>query len=806
MLNEATVVDRTRFSPDRLDRVRRRLLSAVPEICAERAVLITESYRQTEGLPMVLRRALALQKVLGEMAIEIEPEQWIVGNQASRLRAAPIFPEYSFEWVIEELDSFSSRPGDVFAIRSETKSSLRGLRVAWRGRTHQDQVQRSMTEANRQAEAQNVIHRGGISMSGDGHIIPNHEKILTVGYGGLMAEGRRRLAELEPGDPRRDFYLASLIALQAAIDFAGRYAALAESLAASEADPARAAELRAIARMCARVPAEPPRSFHEALQVVYFTHLIMMIESNGHSFSFGRFDQYMRPLYEHDLAAGVLSRDQARELLALFFLKLNTLNKVRPWDHTEFGVGYPLYSNLMVGGMRPDGSDGTNDLSYLCIEAVDRVRMPEPNFSVRYGRGSPRRLLEESARLIRKGFGMPSLFVDETVIPALCSIGLPEGIARDYASIGCVEVGIPGKWTHRATGMTYINFGKILELVLHNGVDPKSGIQLVSVNGRPGRDVDFGSYAALFAAWKRLLKFYTDLAVESDHICDRSLKEHDKDPFASSMVDRCLEMGATLKEGGAVYDFVSHSTVGPTTVGDSLAAIRKLVFDDRLVSFRELRQALDQNWQGREGQRLRRMARAAPKFGNDDDYVDTIVASVYESYLDLLPAYRNERYGRGPIGGGYTMSTSNISSNVPYGMDVGATPDGRLAGEPLNEGASACRGADRSGPTAVAKSVSKLPNQRMAGGQLLNMKWSPGILAGEENLAKFVAFLEAYSRLGGFHVQFNIIDRATLLDAKAHPENHTDLMVRVAGYCALFTSLMPEVQDDILARTEHAGL
>jgi pyruvate formate-lyase/glycerol dehydratase family glycyl radical enzyme len=810
MLNEQVNVEAN--PPHTLDRVRRereRLLGTLPEICPERAVLITASFQETEGQPMILRRAKALEKILAEMTIEIEPEQLIVGNQASRTRAAPVFPEYSFEWVIEELDRFDQRSGDVFAITEDTKRTLSRLRTYWKDRTHQDQVRHTMTEPNRQAEAQNVIHRGGISMSGDGHIIPNHEKILTVGYDGLITEAEDRLAALVLSDPeataRAEFYRASLLALRASIAFSRRFSEKARQLAA-QADPKRAAELKAIAAMCARVPGHPPRTFHEALQVVYFTHLIMMIESNGHSFSFGRFDQYMHPYYQADIESGALRREQARELLALFFVKLNTLNKVRPWDHTEFGVGYPLYSNLMVGGMLPDGTDGTNDLSHLCLEAIDVVRLPEPNFSVRYWRGTPRALLEQAARLIRRGFGMPSLFADETVIPALRSLGLPEEVGRDYASVGCVEVGIPGKWTHRATGMTYLNLGKIFELVLHNGVDPKTGIQLISVNGDPGNDVEFASFDELFGAWERFLKFYTDLAVESDRICDASLEEHDKDPFASSMVDRCLEVGRTLKEGGAVYDFVSHSTVGPTTVGDSLMAVKRLVFDNRVVSLRELRDVLDRNWDGAEGQRLRRLALAAPKFGNDEDEVDHIVASVYASYLDLLPSYRNARHGRGPIGCGYTMSTSNISSNVPYGMDVGATPDGRLAGEPLNEGASACRGADRLGPTALVKSVSKLPNQRMAGGQLLNMKFTPGLLDSDENLDKFVSFIEAFNRLNGFHVQFNVVDRKTLVDAKAHPEKYPDLMVRVAGYCALFTSLMPEVQDDIIARTQHAYL
>jgi len=789
----------------RVQRVRQEIIDAIPEICAERALLITESYRETEGMPFVLRKAKALEKILSEMSIFIEDGQLIVGNQASRLRAAPIFPEYSIDWVIEELDTFDKRSGDVFAISEDTKEDLRGIHDFWHGKTHQDDVFANMSEENKLAGKQNVLHRGGISMSGDGHIIPNHEKVLAKGFRGIQREAEEALEKDNLTDNQREFYQAVVIALEAAIQFAKRFADLAIRMEKEETDPDRKAELQRIAKINARIFEGRAQTFHEALQVVYYCHLIMMIESNGHSFSFGRFDQYMYPYYLADMNAGRLTAEEALELTALFFIKMNSLNKVRPWDHTEYGVGYPLYSNLMVSGMKPDGKDGTNELSYIALRAMDLNRLPEPNLSVRYWEETPRPLLEESARLIREGFGMPSMFADETVIPAMMSIGLPKEVARDYASMGCVEVAIPGRWGHRATGMTYINFGKVLELVLNNGLDPATGIQLISVNRREGRDVDFQSYDEVWEAWKKFLKYYTDLAVESDYVCDRSLSKHDADPFASSLIDKSIERGKTLKNGGAEFDFISQSNVGTSIIGDALAVIKKLVFEDEKVSFQRLRQAVDENWQGEENQLIRRMALQVPKFGNDIDYVDELVADVYESYLELLPDYKSDRWQKGPFGCGYTMGTSNISSYVPCGIDVGATPDGRYAGQPLNEGASPCLGADRQGPTAVAKSVSKLPNKRMAGGQLLNMKFPPNTLDGEDNLDKFIAYLEAFRLLGNFHIQFNIVDSAELRDAKLHPEKHQNLMVRVAGYCALFNSLIPEVQDAIIERTEQQG-
>jgi len=452
----------------------------------------------------------------------------------------------------------------------------------------------------------------------------------------------------------------------------------------------------------------------------------------------------------------------------------------------------------MVGGMKPDGSDGTNDISYLCLEAMSLSRLPEPNLSVRFWEGTPHSLIVDASKLIRMGFGMPSVFCDEVVIPAMMTLELDLETARDYASMGCVETAIPGKWGHRATGMTYINFGKVFEIALNHGMDPLTGIKLISLH----ENAEYESYDELWQAWKDALRFYFDLAVDCDFVCDRSLKYHDADAFASSTVDCALERGKTLKNGGARYDYVSQSNIGPSVVGDSLAAVKKLVFEDRTLSMEELKDALAKNFSGPNGARIRQLCQHAPKFGNDDDYVDLIVADVYESYLELLPEHKTDRAGCGPIGCGYTMSTSNITSYVPNGFDVGATPDGRLSGKPLNEGASPCLGADREGPTAVINSISKLPNNRIAGGQLLNMRFSPGALAGDGNLEKFASFIEAGRFKNVFHNQFNIVDSATLKAAKEHPEEHMDLMVRVAGYCALFSTLMPEAQDAIIARTE----
>ena len=424
--------------------------------------------------------------------------------------------------------------------------------------------------------------------------------------------------------------------------------------------------------------------------------------------------------------------------------------------------------------------------------------MAEPNFSMRYNKTTPVELLRLAARLIRTGCGMPSMFNDEVAVKGLVDLGIPREDALNYCPIGCVETGVPGMYGHRATGMTYVNWGKVLEIVLNHGNDPKTDIKLIDLG-----DKDYASYDEVWTAWEKALKYYSDLAVESDAICDRALVTYDADPFASCFIDNCMALGKTLKEGGCKYDVISQSNIGPCIVGNSLAVVKKLVFEDKTLSMDELMKAMASDWAGEEGMRIHKMVMNVPKFGNDEDYVDEIVADVFHSYLKLLPDYHTERTGKGPEVSCYTMSTSNITSYVPNGFDVNATPDGRYAGTPLNEGCSPTQGTDTHGPTAVINSVSKLPNDQVAAGQLLNMRFASGALAGEENLMKFVAFLQASVLKGIYHNQFNVLSTETLRKAQKDPDNYRDLIVRVAGYCAQFVSLMPEAQEAIIARTEN---
>jgi len=780
---------------ERTKRLREKMEKRKATICAQRAVLYTQSFQQTEGEPYILRKAKAFAYTLEHMTIYIEPDSLIFGNQASQNFAAPIFPEYSIQWVIDELDTFTKRSGDIFYIDEKTKEDLRSIAPYWKGHTHEDRVNAHITDSIRMAEKQGVLHRGGISMSGDGHIVPDHETVLKQGFRTIINTAKRKLKE-NLSDEQLAFYQSVIVSLEGALTFFKRYGKLAQELAISETNPIRKQEYENMSTMALTMMEQGARSFYEAVEVTYMIHVLQMIESNGHSFCYGRFDQYIYPYYKKDLESGALTSKEALEIITHMFIMNSSLNKVRPYGHTKFSQGYPLYSNLVVGGLKPDGTDGTNDLTYLCIEAMHQCRLSEPNFSARYHVQSPRSYLRACAKLIRTGCGMPSMFNDAIVAKGIMDLGICKEDALDYCPIGCVETGVPGKYGHRATGMTYVNWGKVLEIMLHDGVDPNTGICMLK--GKPKE-----TYDQLWAEWKRYLKFYSDISVACDAICDESLEIYDADPLASCLIQNAMKLGKTLKQGGCKYDVISQSNIGPSVVGNSLYTIKKLVYEDHTLTWEQLLNAMDENWQSEESMRIRNKILRLPKFGNDIDDVDKIVADVFDSYLELLPSYHTIRQGRGPEVSCYTMSTSNITSYVPNGFVVGATPDGRMAGSPLNEGCSPTQGTDQTGPTALINSVSKLPNVRVAAGQLLNMRLSPQTLAGEKNLERFIDFLIVSAKKGIYHNQFNVVSSQELKEAQKYPEKHTDLIVRVAGYCAQFVSLMPEAQDAIIARTEN---
>lgn len=791
----------------RVQRLREEALSYQPEVCVERAHLVTQVYRETEEQPICLRRALALKKVLEEMSIYILKGELVVGNQASKPRAAPIFPEYAVDWILEELEEIDKRPGDRFLISEQAKKELREILPYWKGKTVWERALAIMPDEVRTAFFDlGVIKATGNLTAGDGHIIVDFEKVLSKGLKGIIEEARKALDQLDLTDSedlrKRPFLLAIPIVLDAVVHFAHRYAKLARDLAEVEADQQRREELLKIAEICEWVPENPPRTFYEAVQSVWLVQLVLHIESNGHSISLGRFDQYMYPFYKQDVEQGLLTAEQALELLECLWIKMFSLNKIRPWSHSRYSAGSPLYQNMTVGGQTPEGRDATNELSWLCLRAVASTRLTQPNFSVRYHDGTPDDFLHACVEVIRMGFGMPALKNDQVIIPALLKLGVARADAYNYGIVGCIEVAVPGKWGYRPTGMSFLNLMRILMIALNDGEDPQTGIRLCPGNGRL---TTFRSFEQVMEAWEIQCRYFTRLHVILDAVADLTLEEMAPDVFCSALVQDCIQRGKTIKQGGAVYDFISGLQVGIANLGNALAAIKKLVFQDKLLSAEELDWALRHNFEGLRGEEIRQMLlNKAPKFGNDDDFVDQLTRDAYMVYIDEIARYRNTRYGRGPIGGTYYAGTSSISANVPTGANVGATPDGRKAGRPVAEGCSPSSGTDRLGPTAVLRSVAKLPTERIAGGVLLNQKYHPTVLETEAGMGKLAALIRAFfSDLKGWHIQFNVVSADTLRDAQTHPEKYPDLIVRVAGYSALFTLLDRETQDDIIARTEY---
>ena len=790
---------------DRIASLKERHLAVEQEICVERARYFTDSFRRSEAEPLIIRRARALANVLEKMTVFIEPGELIAGKQAGALRAAPVFPEFAVDWIFAEIDQLAARPADRFTVRPGVREELLEICRWWKGKTVQDRCLATLPPDVLEAYRMGVLSATGNMTSGDGHIMLDFPKVLAVGVRGIIREAEEALAGLDRSDPasghQRHVVEPIPIVYAAVIRFAARYAELAERLAGGAADAGRRGELERIARAARQVPALPPESFHEAVQSVWFIHLISQIESNGHSMSLGRLDQYLYPFYLRDRQAGRLTDTEAQELLACLWIQLFGITKIRPWAHTRFSAGGPTYQNLTLGGVDERGADATNELTLLCLDSVARTRLPQPNVSVRCHSGTPTALLGKCVQIIGLGFGMPALHNDELMIPSLLSRGVSLEDARGYAIVGCIEPIIPGKQGYRSAGMSFTNFPKILELALHGGRDPLTGLRLCPDERSL---VSCRSFAEVLDAFRLQMQHFVRLRIAGEHVIDAAIEELVPEPFCTGLVQDCLKRGKTPKEGGSVYDLVTGPETGVTNAANCLAAIRELVFERRALSGGELAAALDSDFAGGQGEQIRQMLmNKAPKFGNDDDAVDCLAGEVYLIFIRELAKYRTARHGRGPVGCISYPCTATISANVPSGLCVGASAEGRKSGEALAEGCSPFHGTDLRGPTAVLNSVAKMPNMLITGGNLLNQRLHPGCLATEEGRAKLGGLVRAFFEKKGWHIQFNVISSATLRAAQREPEKHRDLVVRVAGYSALFNNLEPATQEDIIARTEH---
>ena len=790
----------------RIARLKEKVISVKSTICTERAKIYTKTYQEHEGSPVILKRAYALEKTLKEMSVFIDEGELIVGNQSSALRAAPVFPEYVTSWIIKELDEFDKRPGDAFFVTEEQKKELKELCKWWEGKTLIEKGYSIMSPLNKEIHDSGIIRAEGNLTSGDAHIAVNFEKILKIGLAGYLNEIELAQRSLKDADKnlaqKQDFYKSLKIGIESFQAFIGRFEKLANELSLRETDKIRKSELVRISENCRNISQNPPSGFYEALQLTWFVQLVLQIESNGHSVSLGRMDQYLWKFYKDDLSTGRISVDFALELLENTWLKLLSVNKIRSWSHTRFSAGGPLYQNVTIGGQTVDGKDAVNDLSFLILDSVGRMKLTQPNLSVRFHRNINPEFLNQCVNVIGKGFGMPAFNNDEIVISSLIDIGVAREDAYNYSAIGCIEVAVPGKWGYRCTGMSFLNLMRVFLAAMNNGLDTMTG-KIFSPG--TGKFEDFSDFNDLMAAWKNQVRFYAKVSVEIDAAADLALEELVPDILCSAFVDDCIARGKTIKEGGSVYDFISGLQVGIANLGNSLAAVKKLVFEDGIISKEVLMQNLKNNFEDREGEKVRQiLLNYAPKYGNDDDYVDKLLVEAYMYFIDELKKYHTTRFGRGPIGCTYYAGTSSISANVPSGSVVPATPDGRKAFTPVAEGCSPTSGTDTLGPTAVFKSVSKLPTDKILGGVLLNQKLSPSALGNETQKQKLISIIRTFfATLKGWHVQYNIVSRDTLLAAKKNPENYRDLVVRVAGYSAFFTTLSPDTQDDIIARTEQ---
>lgn len=792
---------------ERMKEFREEVLDEKPYIDAQRAILATLAYKENLNQPRVMVRAKMLEKVLDNMSIYIEDKSLLAGNQATKNRNAPIFPEYTMEFVMNELDQFEKRDGDVFYITEKTKEQLREIAPFWQNNNLRARGEALLPEEVRVFMETGVFGMEGKLNAGDAHLAVNYERILKDGLKGYEKRVKEYKASLDLTDPKSIdkycFYNAVLIVLEAVRNFANRYSVLAKDLAEKELNQERKIELLEISRICSKVPYEPAETFREAVQSVWFIQLILQIESNGHSLSYGRFDQYMYPYYNRDIKNDTIKESEALELLTCLWIKTLTINKVRSQAHTLSSAGSPMYQNVTIAGQTIDKKDAVNDLSFLVLKSVAQTRLTQPNLTVRYHKNINKHFLDECVEVMRLGFGMPALNNDEIIIPSFMDWQVKEEDAYNYSAIGCVETAVPGKWGYRCTGMSYINFPRMLLCTMNNGVDLTSNKRFTKGYGY---FTEMESYEELLKAWDKTIREITRYSVIVENVIDKASERDVPDILCSALTDDCIARGKTIKEGGAVYDFISGLQVGIANMADCLAAIKKLVYEEKKITRQELWNAILDDFSSPENKKIQEMLiREAPKYGNDDDYVDQLIVEAYDSYIEEIEKYPNTRYNRGPIGGIRYAGTSSISANVGQGMSTMATPDGRNAFEPLAEGCSPAHNSDKNGPTAVFKSVSKLRTNKITGGVLLNQKMTPQMLSTEENRQKLELLIKTFfNRLHGYHVQYNIVSKETLIDAQKHPEKHKDLIVRVAGYSAFFNVLSKKTQDDIIGRTEQS--
>ncbi len=826
----------------RIDLLKEDLFRSKPQIEADRGVLITESYKMTEGMPVITRRAKAFRHILENIPITIRDRELIVGSATKAPRSCQVFPEFSYEWLESEFDTIETRSADPFVISEETKQALRDAYKYWKGKTTSELAASYMRKETLDAIEHNIFTPGNYFYNGVGHVTVAYDEILDIGFEGIIDKAKVAIFSLDDADgdycEKRAFLEAVIESFEAASAYAKRYADLAKEMAQNCTDMHRRDELLEIAKNCEKVPRYGAESFYEACQSFWFVQMLIQTESSGHSISPGRFDVYMYPYYKKDLDSGKITREFAQELMDCVWIKLNDLNKARDAASAAGFAGYSMFQNLIAGGQDKNGEDITNDLSFMCINASMHTMLPQPSLSVRVWNKSPHEFLIRAAELTRTGIGLPAYYNDEVIIPALISRGLTLEDARQYNIIGCVEPQKAGK-TDGWHDAAFFNMCRPLELVFSNGMDNGKQISV-----KTGEIENMKTFEEFYDAYKTQTEYMISLMVNADNAIDMAHMKRCPLPFLSGMIEDCIGRGKSVQEGGAIYNFTGPQGFGVANMADSLYSIKKLVFEEKKVTLAELKDALKNNFG--KGQKsdfaeavtigvvkslaekgvnvseeqiksiyesasagssdanpkhaeILKMIEEVPKFGNDNAEVDAFARDVAYTYTKPVEKYKN------PRGGIYQAGLYPVSANVPLGAQTGATPDGRYAYTPVADGVSPSAGRDVSGPTASANSVSKLDHFIASNGTLFNMKFHPSALKGRSGLESFVALIRGYFDQKGSHMQFNVVSRETLIDAQKHPENYKGLVVRVAGYSALFTTLSKSLQDDIINRTEQKG-
>ena len=792
------------FLPEGMDRhtrtefLNQAMRSVVPSICIERAKIVTESYKRTEGMPWVLRRAHALKDMLEQMTIFIDPEELIVGNHGSRARAALIFPEFG-TLSKKELDLMPVRKVDTLQISEEDKAQLLDeIYPYWENRNTGDisryYIDPSIMEVlDSPYRVFNPLSR---TRSGYGHYLPNIEKAVRCGFKSIEKEAREHLESLDLMDPdlveKRNFYQAMLVICQGVKAFSKRYSDLAQKMAGEESDPRRKQELLLIAKNTSRVPYEPAESFFEALQSYWFTILIDYCGQNGSAISGGRVDQMFWPYYKADIENGVIVREEAREMLEALWVKQSDIIKAGTYSSAKNNGGFATTINFVLGGVDENGEDAVNDLTWLCLDAEESVFNSEPNTSIRISSKNPDRLIGRVLEILtHKEGGKLPFFNDDIIIPALLDDGVSLKDARNYAIVGCVEP-TPSGNTMGRTNSCYFNLAKCLELALFDGVCQMSGQQM---GPHTGLLTDFTDFEQVKRAYEIQTEYFIRMMVSSLNAIEKLHGDYTPHIYCSMLLDGCMESGKDCTRGGAKYDFVGVQGVGIADVGDSLTAIRRLVFEEKTVRTQDLMEAMKTNFAANPLLRHILLNRA-PKYGNDIEEADAMVAYVGEHYCRTVRSYKNLS------GGAYRPGLFCLSSNTPLGKQVCALPSGREAGTPLGDGGiSPKHGMDLLGPTASAKSVARVNHRLASNGVNFNLKFMPTLLKNPEDRQKLCDLIRAYFQMDGMHIQFNILSPEKLVAAQKNPEKYRSLVVRVAGYSAFFVELDKDIQDEIISRT-----